>query len=112
VAEERDDSQRTEEPTQRRLDEAQKKGDVVKSQELATFVMTAGGALALALFTAVAAYFFHDFWHNPPGAEHTDNMIHFMKNVSIIGGFLILTGAGAGRYSLDGPCIRPEYLKR
>jgi len=69
-------------------------------------------ALALALFTAVAAYFFHDFWHNPPGAEHTDNMIHFMKNVSIVGGFLILTGAGAGRYSLDGPCIRPEYLKR
>ncbi len=69
-------------------------------------------ALALALFTAVAAYFFHDFWHNPPGAEHTDNMIHFMKNVSIIGGFLILTGASAGGYSLDGPCTRPEYLTR
>jgi putative oxidoreductase len=68
-------------------------------------------APALAVFTAVAAYFFHDFWHYPPGAEHTDNMIHFMKNVSMIGGFLILTGVGAGRYSLDGPCIRPQYLK-
>jgi flagellar biosynthetic protein FlhB len=55
VAEERDDSQRTEEPTQRRLDEAQKKGDVVKSQELSTFVMTAGGALALALFAQSSA---------------------------------------------------------
>jgi putative oxidoreductase len=69
-------------------------------------------ALALAVFTAVAAYFFHDFWHYPPGAEHTNNMIHFMKNVSIIGGFLMLTAAGAGRYSLDGPCIRPKYLGR
>jgi flagellar biosynthetic protein FlhB len=55
LAEERDDLQRTEEPTQRRLDEALKKGDVVKSQELATFVMMAGGTLALALFASGAA---------------------------------------------------------
>src|SRR5690242_2829791 len=68
-------------------------------------------ALALVLFTALAAYFFHDFWHYPPGAEHTNNMIHFMKNVSMIGGLLTLMAAGAGRYSLDGPCIRPEYLR-
>jgi putative oxidoreductase len=26
-------------------------------------------ALALALFTAVAAYYFHDFWHLPPGGS-------------------------------------------
>ncbi len=69
-------------------------------------------ALALALFTAVAAYFFHDFWHYPAGAEYTNNMIHFMKNMSIIGGFLVLSAVGGGRYSLDGPCIQPEYLKR
>jgi putative oxidoreductase len=68
-------------------------------------------ALALAIFSAVAAYFFHDFWHYPPGVENTNNMIHFMKNVSMIGGFLVLCAVGGGRYSLDGPCIRPEYLK-
>ena len=68
-------------------------------------------ALALAVFAAIAAYFFHDFWHYPPGPEHTNNMIHFMQNASMIGGFLILTGTGGGRYSIDGPCIRPEYLK-
>lgn len=68
-------------------------------------------ALALAIFTAVAGYFFHDFWHLPPGPQHSDMIIHFMKNVSIIGGFLMLCAVGAGRYSLDGPCIRPEYLK-
>ena len=47
MADEHDDSQRTEEPTQKRLDEAHKKGDVVKSQELATFIMMAGGTLTL-----------------------------------------------------------------
>jgi hypothetical protein len=31
--------------------------------------------------------------------------------VSIIGGLLMLAGVGAGRYSLDGPCIRPQYLR-
>jgi putative oxidoreductase len=68
-------------------------------------------SLALAIFCAVAAYFFHDFWHYPQGAEHTNNMIHFMKNMSMIGGLFVLCAAGAGRYSLDGPCIRHEYLK-
>ena len=61
-------------------------------------------ALALGAFSLVAGYFFHDFWHMPPGAEHTDNLIHAMKNVSIFGGFLMLAAVGAGRYSIDGPC--------
>ena len=69
-------------------------------------------ALVLAVFTMVAAYFFHDFWNQPPGMEHTNNMINFMKNLTIFGGFLMLCAAGAGRYSLDGPCIRPELLRR
>ena len=68
-------------------------------------------ALALAVFSAVVAYFFHDFWNLPAGPEHTDMLIHFMKNVSIIGGFLMLCAVGAGRYSLDGPCIRSDYLR-
>jgi flagellar biosynthetic protein FlhB len=55
MAEDRDDAQRTEEPTQKRLDDALKKGDVVKSTELSSFVMLAGGALALALFGQNAA---------------------------------------------------------
>src|SRR5215510_414671 len=67
-------------------------------------------ALALGVFSAIAAYYFHDFWAQS-GPQHTNNMIHFMKNVSIIGGLLMLCAAGAGRYSLDGPCIRPKYLR-
>jgi putative oxidoreductase len=60
-------------------------------------------ALALGLFTLVAAYLFHDFWHMQ-GAERADNMIHAMKNLTIFGGFLMLAAVGAGRYSIDGPC--------
>jgi len=60
-------------------------------------------ALALAVFTLVAAYFFHDFWHMQ-GAERADNLIHALKNLSMFGGFLMLAAVGAGRYSIDGPC--------
>ena len=55
MAEDRDDAQRTEEPTQRRLDEARRKGDVVKSIELTSFIMLASGALALTMFGGMAA---------------------------------------------------------
>jgi putative oxidoreductase len=62
-------------------------------------------ALALLVYTLIAAYFFHDFWHLPQGAERLDAMIHAMKNLSIAGAFLMLAGSGAGRYSVDGPCL-------
>lgn len=68
-------------------------------------------ALALAVFTMIAAYFFHDFWNMPAGPEHTNNMIQFMKNLTIFGGFLMLCAVGAGRYSLDGPCIMHGYQR-
>jgi flagellar biosynthetic protein FlhB len=45
-----DKSSQTEQPTQRRLDEAAKHGDVVKSQEVTTFVVLLGGALTLGIF--------------------------------------------------------------
>ena len=50
MAEDRDDSQRTEEPTQRRLDDAREHGDLVKSAELSTLVVLAGGAISIAMF--------------------------------------------------------------
>jgi putative oxidoreductase len=65
-------------------------------------------ALGLAVFTAVAIYYFHDFWNMPDGPELMNNMIHAMKNLSVIGAFLMLAAVGAGRYSIDGPCIRHE----
>jgi flagellar biosynthesis protein FlhB len=44
------DTDRTEDPTQKRLDEALERGDVVKSQEVSTWFVIAGGALVLAAF--------------------------------------------------------------
>jgi flagellar biosynthetic protein FlhB len=94
MAEERDDSQRTEDPTQRRLDEALKKGDVVKSQELATFVMTAGGALALAMFASSAAREFTArftvFLDSPAQMTLDDGAAKFLLYKSVFGFFAIL----------------------
>ncbi|HTW33350.1 MAG TPA: flagellar biosynthesis protein FlhB [Rhizomicrobium sp.] len=55
MAEDRDSGQATEEPTQRRLDEAQAQGDIVKSQEVSTFIVLGGGTLAIAIFGQSAA---------------------------------------------------------
>jgi len=62
MADDRDDSQRTEEPTQRRLEEAQKHGDIVKSQEVQTFVLLAGAALTITALGHTAAESFAGFF--------------------------------------------------
>jgi flagellar biosynthetic protein FlhB len=48
MAEEQDDSQKTEEPTQKRIEEARKRGDVAKSQDVPVWflLMAAAGLLA------------------------------------------------------------------
>lgn len=46
-----DTSEKTEDPTQKRLDEALKRGDVVKSQEVNTWFVIAGAALVLMVFS-------------------------------------------------------------
>jgi flagellar biosynthetic protein FlhB len=46
-----DDTERTEDPTQKRLDDALEKGDVVKSQEVNTWFIMGGATLALSIFS-------------------------------------------------------------
>jgi putative oxidoreductase len=50
-------------------------------------------AIVLALFVAAATFYFHDFW-NQTGAEATNNMIHALKNLSLIGALLMIAGSG------------------
>jgi putative oxidoreductase len=58
-------------------------------------LFTRVSAAALAAFSIVAAVLFHaDF-------ADQNQMIHFMKNVSIAGGLLLLAAHGAGAWSLD-----------
>ncbi|WP_170936997.1 MULTISPECIES: DoxX family protein [Rhodomicrobium] len=58
-------------------------------------------ALALIVFTIAATYLFHNFWAVDP-AQYQAQFVHFLKNLSIIGGFLVLVAAGPGRISVDG----------
>ncbi len=51
MAEDLGDTDKTEEPTQKRLEEALKRGDVVKSQEVNTWFVIAGAALVLMAFS-------------------------------------------------------------
>ena len=57
-------------------------------------------ALALAGFTIVAAFIFHNFWA-VEAAQKMGQQINFMKNIAITGGMLVVFAFGAGRYSLD-----------
>src|SRR5215813_14125560 len=55
MAEGQDDTERTEDPTQKRLDEAHERGDVVSSQEVNTWFVIAGGTLLLMTFSGSMA---------------------------------------------------------
>ncbi|HEY1136544.1 MAG TPA: DoxX family protein [Xanthomonadaceae bacterium] len=58
-------------------------------------LLTRTTATALALFSVVAAALFHaDF-------ADQNQMIHFLKNIAMAGGLLVLAAHDAGRYSLD-----------
>ncbi len=53
MTEEQDDSEKTQDPTQRRLDEAVRRGDVVKSQEVNAWFVLGAAALVLLSFSGV-----------------------------------------------------------
>jgi putative oxidoreductase len=58
-------------------------------------------AAAMFLFTAIAAIIFHNFWA-ASGDEAQNQMIHFMKNISMLGGLLYIVVYGSGPLSMDG----------
>lgn len=51
MADESDDTEKTEDPTQKRLDDALERGDVAKSQEINTWFVIAGATLVLSTFS-------------------------------------------------------------
>jgi putative oxidoreductase len=61
---------------------------------------TRWAALALAVFTAAATVFFHNFWAMP-ASEQMMQQISFVKNLAVIGGLLLLASAGPGAWSVD-----------
>lgn len=57
-------------------------------------------ALALALFTLLASVVFHNFWAVPEAQKMMQQLL-FMKNMSVVGGLLMVAALGAGPASLD-----------
>ncbi|MDP3109125.1 DoxX family protein [Hydrogenophaga sp.] len=61
---------------------------------------TRWAALALAVFTLVASFFFHAYWAMPAEQQMMQQLM-FMKNIGVVGGLLALAAFGAGAFSLD-----------
>jgi putative oxidoreductase len=72
---------------------------------VAVGVWTRPLALLLALYTLGTGLIGHPFW-TMEGAARFGNAINFYKNISIIGGFLLLYATGPGRYSVDAALSR------
>jgi putative oxidoreductase len=58
-------------------------------------------AFLFALFVLGTALLGHHFW-TMADPERAANMTQYFKNLSIMGGLLLLGITGAGRYSIDG----------
>lgn len=61
------------------------------------------GAFLILIFLGLATYYFHDFW-NFQGTEKQDQMIQFLKNLSMAGAMLFVMANGPGRWSIDRCC--------
>jgi putative oxidoreductase len=57
-------------------------------------------ALALFVFLIPTTFVFHAFWAVPP-EQMAAQQINFLKNVSIMGGMLMVWAFGPGRLSID-----------
>lgn len=59
-------------------------------------------AVLLALYTLGTAMIGHAYWHTTGNMmQDLNTKIHFFKNMSIMGGFLLLAVAGPGAISVD-----------
>jgi len=57
------------------------------------------GAMLLLLYWVPVTFIVHSFWNDSP-SDYRINSIHFMKNIAITGGVLMVLVNGSGRYSM------------
>ena len=67
---------------------------------VAVGAFTRPSALLMFLYTLGTALIGHRYW-TKTGADYVDSMDSFYKNLSIMGGFLLLSITGAGKFSID-----------
>lgn len=73
--------------------------EIVAGVALILGYRTRWAALALAAFTLVAAFLFHNFWSMPEQAQ-VMQQIMFLKNLAIAGGLLMVAAYGPGAWSV------------
>lgn len=74
--------------------------EVFGSLALLLGVLTRPIALLYVLYTLGTALIGHHYWTHE-GADRMANFINFYKNLSIMGGLLLLAVTGPGRYSIE-----------
>ena len=74
--------------------------EVVGAAALIAGYGTRWAALALAAFTFVATFLFHNFWAMPADQVMMQQLM-FYKNIAVVGGLLVLAAHGAGAWSVD-----------
>lgn len=70
--------------------------ELVGGLMIAVNIGTRLASILLIVFSAAATFYFHDFW-NMAGADRVNNMVHALKNLSIIGGLLVFFVLGGWR---------------
>jgi putative oxidoreductase len=70
---------------------------------VAVGAFTRPAALLMALYTLGTALIGHRYWM-VKAADYVDSMEGFYKDLSVMGGFLLLYISGPGRYSIDAWC--------
>ncbi|HEY6051790.1 MAG TPA: DoxX family protein [Thermoanaerobaculia bacterium] len=73
--------------------------EILGGLSVATGYRARTGALMLIVFLILATLIFHNFWAYQ-GGEREMQMAHFLKNVAILGGLLIVVARGPGRPSV------------
>jgi putative oxidoreductase len=66
------------------------------------------GALLLVIFLVPVTLTMHAFWAAQDPMMRQDQIAHFMKNLSMLGGALLLLSFGAGPFSLDERTEQPS----
>jgi flagellar biosynthetic protein FlhB len=122
MAEDQDDSQKTEEPTAKRLADALEKGDIIKSQEIVNWMSIAAGALLLIVLAGPMSRAISGlitvFLRSPEAiamdpASLIETFGALLRHLAVILSLpaLLLVGAGlAGHMIQHRPMLTPEKL--
>lgn len=123
MAEAPDQHQRTEEPTQKRLDEARKKGDAPRSQEIVATVMIGAAGLAMWLLAGPAARSLssagaafldhpHQFTADADSLQRLFLAVAVKAGVALAGlAFLFVAAALVANAGQAFPVIAPDKIK-